>query len=859
MKLVPDEKNLPRLHLLGTLAIVFLLILLLSGLFAFQGWQVHRAALRNIEIAAQQQVQARLASEMDSVLGVIDFTRRRAESDLRRSLVDQVDAAYGVAQGLYEREQGRRPDSEVQRLILAALRPTRFFEGRGYVFVNDMQGHIRLLPPNPELEGKLSLDNQDDTGRPIMGSLIEAARKPRGEGWARYRWYSLENPRQMADKLSYVRHFAPYDWVIGIGDYLHYWDDKQRREALDRLRATRFGRTGHIGVTSLQGQPLLIPTAPDLEGKPVGQLPAQESEVVARVARLAQQGGGYLSYDWPDPASGTLRRKTALVRPYQPWGWVLVATMLEDELTAPVQQELEQQQLVGRDQSLLLLAVLLLASVLAVGGSLWFSRWMGRLFHDYSRRHLEQQRALREGEEKLNTILDSVDASIFIKDLDFRYRYVNRQACETMGLQPGEILGRDDLELLEPQRARLARESDQRVLKLGERVTTEWAGSLNGREVVLATVKLPLRDASGRIYAVCGVSSDISERKRAEQVLAQARDAAEAANRAKSDFLSNVSHELRTPLNSILGMLHLVAATELSPQQRGHLQQVQQAARQLHDIIVDMLDYAQLESGRLQLQNVVFRLDELLDQLGARLAPQAQAKGLDFSMSVAAEVPLQLVGDPRRLRQALQHYLDNALKFTRKGSVTLQISLLRRDAQAVLLCFEVSDSGIGVDEALRERLFRHIAQGDASSTRAHGGAGIGLVLVRQLVELMGGEVGFDSEPGQGSVFRFSALLGCLGAQPEQQQGASYRWPHPLVIEQQPALPAAGEAGASEQWLGLRECLLGLLRDDDVDSLELFEQQQPLLRAALGERHAEFAQLMRSYDFPAALELLERRD
>jgi PAS domain S-box-containing protein len=860
MKLLADEKNLPRLHLIGTLAIAFLLILLLSGLFALQGHQVHRAALHNIEIAAQQQVQARLESEMESVLGVIDFTRERAESGLRRSLMDQVDAAYGVAQGIYERERGRRPDSEIQRLIVAALRPARFFDGRGYVFIDDMQGHIRLLPPNPELEGKLQLDNRDDRGRPIMGSLIEAARQPRGEGWARYRWYMLENPREMSDKLSYVRHFAPYDWIIGVGDYLHYWDDKQRSEALDRLRATRFGRTGHIGVTRMQGPALLIPTAPELEGKPLETLPAHEAEAVASVARLAQQGGGYLSYDWPDPGSGELRRKTALVRPYQPWGWVLVVTMLDDELTAPVQKELEQQQLVGRDQALMLLAVLALASLLAVSGSIWFSRWLGRLFSDYARRNLEQQQALRQSEEKLSTILDSVDASIFIKDPEFRYRYVNRQACQTMGQRADDILGRDDHDLLDPERARQARATDLRVLTLGERVTTEWTGELSdGRQVVLSTVKLPLRDAGGRIYALCGVSADITESKRVEQVLAQARDAAEAANRAKSDFLSNVSHELCTPLNSILGMLHLVFATELSQQQRGHLQQVHQAARQLHDIIVDMLDYAQLENGRLQMQNLVFRLDELLDQLGARQSPLAVAKGLEFSMNVAAEVPLQLVGDPRRLRQVLQQYLDNALKFTLKGSVALQVSLLRRDAQAVLLHFEVSDTGIGVAEDMRERLFRHIAQGDATSTRAHGGAGIGLVLVRQLATLMGGEVGFESQPGRGSVFRFTALLGCLGGQLEHQQGKSYRWPHALVVEPEHSPQAPDEGSGAVPWQDLRERLLGLLRDDDVDSLELFEQHQHRFSAALGERHAEFAQLMRSYDFPAALELLEQGD
>ena len=855
MKLVPDEKNLPRLHLLGTLAIVFLLILLLSGLFALQGWYVHRAALRNIEHAAQQQVQARLASEMDSVLGVIDFTRQRAESDLRRSLVDQVDAAYGVAQGLYEREHGHRPDSEVQRLILAALRPSRFFEGRGYVFVNDMQGYIRLLPPNPEYEGKHNLQNRDDTGRPIMGSLIEAARRPRGEGWVRYRWYSPENPKQMADKLSYVRHFAPYDWLIGVGDYLHYWDGKQRREALDRLRATRFGRTGHVSVTSLQGSTILLPTAPQLEGMHNLSLPEREADVVAHVTELAQQGGGFLSYDWPDPETRALRRKTALVRPYQPWGWVLTVTMLDDELTASVRQELERQQLMGREQALLLLAVLLLASLLAVGGSWWFSRWLGRLFQDYHRRNLEQQQALQEGEDRLNTILDSVDASIFIKGTDYRYRYVNRKTAEEMARQRSDIVGRDDFELFCPERAKLARQTDQRVFLHGERVQSEWLGETGGHSVALATVKLPLRDVHGRIYALCGVTTDVSERKRVEQVLAQARDAAEAASRAKSDFLSNVSHELRTPLNSILGMLHLVFRTPLSARQQDCLLQVQAAGQQLHDIIIDMLDYASLDSGRLQLQSGSFLLGEMLDRLAARRAAQAARKQLDFGITVDAEVPHQLIGDSRRLAQALQHYLDNAIKFTERGAIRSRVSLQRREAGRVLLRFEVRDSGIGIEQSRRERLFQHIEQGDASSTRRHGGAGLGLVLVRQLAELMGGEVGCDSLPGQGAAFWFTAWLGTAEVHSEAMPDLPYRWPHDAGVDNRSSEAAALDSDP-DQWQRLRERLLALLREDDVDSLDLFEQHAPLLRSALGQRYAEFAQSMRSYDFPAALRLLE---
>ena len=235
-----------------------------------------------------------------------------------------------------------------------------------------------------------------------------------------------------------------------------------------------------------------------------------------------------------------------------------------------------------------------------------------------------------------------------------------------------------------------------------------------------------------------------------------------------------------------------------------------------------------------------------------------------------AGVPIQLVGDAQRLGQALQHYLANAIKFTERGSVALQVSLYQLDADGVLLRFEVSDSGIGLDESQRARLFQHFEPGDASATRRHGGAGLGLVLVKQLAALMGGEVGCNSQPGRGSTFWLTARLGLADSQGSGSLDAPYRWQQaPQAVGQagmaDPAdsadaggLPAAaGLATDDSQWPQLRERLLELLRHDDVDSLLLFEQQELLLRAALGEQFRALAHAMRQYDFPAALELLQQ--
>lgn len=211
VRLTADEKTVPRIHLIGTLTVVLFLTLGLAAFFSWQNLGERRASIARLERAGQEIVEARLKAEMQSALSYIEFSRQRTEDVLRASISEQVDIAMQVAQGIYDRESPRRPAADVKRLIVEALRPVRFYAGRGYYFIDDMAGQFILLPTAPQFEGKTVLDNRDDIGHYIMRGLIEAAGKPRGEGFSRYRWYRPDDPQRMADKLAYVRHFAPYD------------------------------------------------------------------------------------------------------------------------------------------------------------------------------------------------------------------------------------------------------------------------------------------------------------------------------------------------------------------------------------------------------------------------------------------------------------------------------------------------------------------------------------------------------------------------------------------------------------------------------------------------------------------------
>lgn len=240
------------------------------------------------------------------------------------------------------------------------------------------------------------------------------------------------------------------------------------------------------------------------------------------------------------------------------------------------------------------------------------------------------------------------------------------------------------------------------------------------------------------------------------------KDAAEAANRAKAEFLANISHEIRTPLNAICGFGHALRATA-SPDQAARIDRIAQASQNLLAILDDILDLAKIESGRLRLDEKAFDPPrDVLEAVRSVVAQAAAGKGLRLEVETAG-LPPRVVGDPARLRQALLNYAGNAVKFTEHGFVILRGLVDREEAATVWLRFEVRDTGIGIDAATQARLFRPFEQGDASATRRYGGTGLGLDLVRRLAGLMGGSVGVDSAPGTGSLFWFTARLGKPGA------------------------------------------------------------------------------------------------
>ena len=374
----------------------------------------------------------------------------------------------------------------------------------------------------------------------------------------------------------------------------------------------------------------------------------------------------------------------------------------------------------------------------------------------------EQKRAEREARHQqslLLSLIDSIPDPIFFKDLDGVYLGNNKAHARRSGWSLERIRGRTAEQLYPAERAAAIRARDSETLKAQEpRVTEEWIPRSDGQVVLYETLTSPLWDEDGKPQGLLGISRDITARKKIEEELRTAKEAAEAATRSKSEFLANMSHEIRTPMNAIIGLSHLVLKTDLAPRQRDYISKVQTAGQHLLGVINDILDFSKVEAGKLDLEASEVEIEKLLDTTSSLVAESVGQKGLEFVIDIDPAVPRTVIGDSLRLGQVLLNFVNNAVKFTEHGEVGVAVAPLECSEKEVLLRFSVWDTGIGMTPEQMARLFTSFSQADMSTTRKYGGTGLGLAISKKLAQLMGGEVGVESEPGRGSTFWFTARL-----------------------------------------------------------------------------------------------------
>ncbi|HEV7401732.1 MAG TPA: ATP-binding protein, partial [Chthoniobacteraceae bacterium] len=371
-------------------------------------------------------------------------------------------------------------------------------------------------------------------------------------------------------------------------------------------------------------------------------------------------------------------------------------------------------------------------------------------FEVAERKRAEDQ--LRERQGLLDAVVEGCVDPIFVKDKECGFLMINAAGARLLGRPPEEILGRDDTALMEPNMAHPFIEMDRAVMAAGESRTVEEQFETASGTVELLTTKTPYFDAHGGIIGVIGIARDITERKRFEQGLRDAKEAAEVANRAKGDFLATMSHEIRTPMNGVIGTMGLLLDTELTPRQHELAGIARNSADSLLAVVNDILDFSKIDAGKLSIEPVAFDLLQTAEEVSELFCARMQEKGLELILHYAPGTPRRLIGDAGRIRQVLVNLVNNAVKFTERGHVLVSVEADRPEDGHATLRITVSDTGIGIPSTALGQLFERFTQADASTTRRFGGSGLGLAISKRLVDLMGGRLCVSSTVGEGSTF-----------------------------------------------------------------------------------------------------------
>ncbi len=367
------------------------------------------------------------------------------------------------------------------------------------------------------------------------------------------------------------------------------------------------------------------------------------------------------------------------------------------------------------------------------------------------RRAVEE--ALAESEQKYRDFYEQASEGIIINDSQGHILDVNPRILKMLGYNSDEIRGLHSRDIVHPDDAE-AMSGTFRDILAGKTVRME-------RRFLRRDGTVITMDISGKAIGknrIQGMMRDVTERKLVEEELIRARQTAEAANRSKSEFLANMSHEIRTPMNGVMGMAALLIKTDLNPEQREYAEIIYRSAELLLTVIGDILDYSKIEAGKLELECISFDLRKTVEDVVNMQAVKIQNKEIELVCMISHDVPNLLRGDPGRLAQILINLIGNAMKFTEKGEVAVEAAKEKESESHVTLHFRIRDSGIGIPRERADRLFKSFSQIDSSTTRKYGGTGLGLAICRQLAEMMGGQIGIESESGKGSVFWFTAVL-----------------------------------------------------------------------------------------------------
>ena len=524
MKFKIDEHSIPRYQTFGIVGLVLILLLGIVSYFLTKNHYANQARIQELYDQIMQQKLNATENELNATLDYISFKHAQAESILKTESKTQVDQAFAVAQGIYQQELGKRPLGEIKNLIRESLRNVRFFADRGYIFIIDTDGQGVLSPTTPEVEGQSLYDLQDDTGHYVNREFIRlVAKSPTQSGYSSYRWYH-PGSREMSNKVSYLRLFEPFGWIIGAGDYVEEFQNGLKAAVLTRIEALRFGQNGYIAVIRTDGKVVSSPgwsvsqyTESDEEALKI------EEQALQSILKAGRQGQGIARYHWYYPDGRGPVEKVSWIKKVPGWDWLLVAGVYPEDIDKLLEKQRNRLVDAQVSDTQALVYALSIAVILSLMLALWFSKMLKRLFRLYQLDIDQKQQELTDNAKELMvaaSVFQNSSEGIIIADLQNKIIAVNEAFTQITGYSEEDVVGQNPAILASGKHDKRFYDEMWKALKTVGR----WRGEIWNRRkdgVIFPEWQsiIVSRDGDGEISHYISTLSDISERKEAEQRL----------------------------------------------------------------------------------------------------------------------------------------------------------------------------------------------------------------------------------------------------------------------------------------------------------------------------------------------------
>ncbi len=683
--------------------------------------------------AIEENIEDHLTS---ATAATINMVRTTADAAIKNYLRAVAENNLALVRHYHQMSQAGLMTEAEAKAEASTLLLTQVIGKTGYIYCLGSDGVV-LVHPSAALVG-VSVAGHDFIHR-------QMAEK---EGYLEYDW---KNPGETSprEKALYMTYFQPWDWIISATSYRNEFDFLLNvGDFQDRILSLRFGATGYPYVIRSSG---LLVIHPVLQGQNV--IDSTDAEGRAFIREICQRKSGRIIYPWKNPGETAPREKLVIFDYIPELDWIVASSSYIEEFQTPLRT-------IRQATIYIALSTLLLTFLL----TMWISRQM--------------ESSLQASERRLNDIINFLPDPTLVIDKEGRVAAWNRAMEQMTGIRAEEMLGKGDHEYAVPfygERRMILidlvnipdedfRNNYSSVKREGGILFGEtYVSHLRGGGRYLSATACALEDSQGNPAGAIESIRDTTERKKMEEDLEQAKEAAEAADYAKSRFLATMSHEIRTPMNGIIGMTGLLLNTALAADQRMFAENIRKSGESLLAIINDILDFSKIEAGQFDLKNEPFNLRECLESALDQVAAKAAEKGLEIACTVETDLPRAIIGDETRLRQVLLNLLDNAVKFTSAGEVAVSVaaSPVPREpedngsSELFEFHFKVRDTGIGIPEDQMDRLFKSFSQVDSSTSRKFEGTGLGLAISKRIVEMMRGQITVESVENRGTTFSFS--------------------------------------------------------------------------------------------------------